>query len=75
MYSTLGDFIRPKGIRSSDLNDADGNPLSDTDDKLRRWSEYFVKLLNTDLKIDEEVLKSVRPTEAPDDEPPRRSKR
>ena len=44
MYSTLRDFIRPKGIRSSHLNDADGNPLSDTDDKLRRWSEYFVKL-------------------------------
>jgi len=69
-FSRIRQFLRPKGIRSEELNDSSGNPLSTTPEKLNRWTEYFSELLNTDLKIDQELLDSVDPTASPDDEPP-----
>ena len=69
VYSRLRHFLRPKGVRNTDLNDADGNPLTTDDDKLNQWSGYFSNLLNTELKVDEELLNSVSEAKTPDDEP------
>ena len=58
-FSRIRQFLRPKGVRCDDLNDASGNPLSTTEDKLNRWFEHFSELLNTDLKVDEDLLNAI----------------
>ena len=69
-FSRIRQFLRPKGIRCDDLNDSSGNALSTTDNKLNRWSEHFSELLNTELKVDEDLLNATPTANSPDDEPP-----
>jgi hypothetical protein len=62
-------FLLPKGIRCHDLNDSARKRLSTAEDKLNRWSEHFIYVLNSDLTVYVD-LNSVSAAQAPEDQSP-----
>ena len=70
VFAKLRRFGLSKPNPLNNIKDANGKLLYETDEKLKRWCEYYSSLLNRTSEVDDEIFDSIHPADVPDDEPP-----
>ena len=69
-YSTLKALTKTSQPRANVIDDKDGNLLTDSDEVLKRWTEYCSNLYNYELHPDTSILQNNQtPTESLDSPP------
>jgi hypothetical protein len=53
--------LRSNGINTEHIaiHDKDGNTLTNSEDRLNRWREYFDEMLNVNTMVDEQILQQI----------------